>query len=116
VDLQGAAQAVVEQLLAAGVQATVDERDLNPPAVLVAVPLLSDRFGKGYWDAQFTLAAVVANSGRATALANLSTLLDQVAAAMGRAPVTARAIDLLVPDQGAPLPGYEMIYTQRIGE
>lgn len=116
VDLQGAAQAVVDRLMAAGVQATVDERDLNPPAVLVTVPLLSYRFGKESWTAQFTLAAVVPNSGRATALGGLSVLLDQVAAAMGAAPVTARAIDLLVPDQGAPLPGYELIYNSRIGE
>src|SRR6478609_8238121 len=77
VDLQGAAQAVVDRLMAAGVQATVDERDLNPPAVLVTVPLLSYRFGKESWTAQFTLAAVVPNSGRATALGGLSVLLDQ---------------------------------------
>lgn len=115
-DLQAAAQAVVDKLMAAGIQATVDERDLNPPAVLVAVPLLTYRFGKSCWDAQFTLAAVVTNSGRAAALGNLSTLLNQVTAALGGIPVTARAIDLTVPDQGAPLPAYELTYTQRIGE
>lgn len=114
-DLQGAAQAVVDRLMAAGIQATLDERDLNPPAVLVAIPLMSFRFGKGGWDAQFTLAAVVSNSGRAAALANLSTLVTDIHQAMGGAPVTARAIDLMVPDQGAPLPGYELTFTQRIG-
>lgn len=113
-ELQEAAQSIVATLAAAGIQATLDERDLNPPAVLVAIPLLSYRFGKGFWDAQVTLAVVVPNSGRASALGNLSVLLAQVHAAMGGAPVTARAIDLLVPDQGAPLPGYEMTFTQRV--
>jgi len=43
-------------------------------------------------------------------------MMTTLAAIMGAAPVTARAIDLLVPDQGAPLPGYELIYNSRIGE
>lgn len=113
-DLAQAAQAIVDRLTDAGVRASVDERDLNPPAVFVGPPVLSWRFGKGSTDATWTLVAVVPNTGRNIALTNLGALVTSTAAALGLAIVTARPMDLSVPDQAAPLPGYALEFTQRI--
>lgn len=113
-DLDAAAAAIVDRLRAGGVRATTDERDLNPPAVFVGPPVMSYRFGKGSWDAAWQLAAVVPNTGRASALRDLGDLVAAVQEALGMAVATARPMDLSVPDQAAPLPGYQMEFTQRI--
>lgn len=113
-NLDAAAAAIVDQLRAGGVRATVDERDLNPPCVWVKPPAVTFRFGKGYWDAAWTLQAVVPDSGRDIALGNLGSLLEQVQDALGNVAVTAVPISLLVPGGSAPYPGYELTYSQRI--
>jgi len=116
-DVDAAAAAIVARLVAAGVRASIDERDLNPPAVWVAPPTMSWRFGKGTWDAEWLLTAVVPDGGRATSTAALAALVVQVQQAMGWGGVTARPVSLLVPGAGGvPLPGYEMSFTQRIRE
>lgn len=116
-DLDAAAAALVAQLSAAGVRATVDERDLNPPCVWVGPPTLSWRFGKGTWDAGWTLTAVVPDTGRAYNTNALAALLVRVQDALGGLPITARPVSLLVPSSGGtPLPGYEMTFSQRIKE
>ena len=109
-----AVQAVVDRLTAAGVRATQDERDLNPPAVFVAPPVLDWRFGRGDFDAAFTVYAVTGAAGRSIDLVNLGQLLDQVTAALGLAAVHAEPADLLVPHQAAPLPAYRLTWTDRV--
>ena len=115
-DVAGAAAAIVTRLAAAGVRASIDERDLNPPCVWVAPPSITWRFGQATWTADWLLTAVVPDTGRATSTQALAVLLDEVQAAMGWAAVTARPVSLTVPGAGPPLPGYEMGFSQRIRE
>lgn len=112
-DINAAADAVVTRLRAGGVRATIDERDINPPAVWVKPPVVNWRFGKG-WSAQWTLQAVVPDTGRNVALAALGELVEAVQTAMGWAAVTAMPIALVIPGGSAPLPGYEMTFSERI--
>jgi hypothetical protein len=116
-DVDAAAAAIVARLAAAGVRASIDERDLNPPCVWVGPPTMSWRFKRGTWDAEWLLTAVVPDTGRGTSTAALAALVVKVQDAMGWAGVTARPVSLLVPGTGGvPLPGYEMSFTQRIQE
>lgn len=114
VDLDAAAAAIVDTLRAAGIRATVDERELNPPAVFVGPPNLTYRFGKGGWDASWTLAAVVTDAGRRPALAALGDLVTAVQAALAGRVVAGRPVDLFVPGGAAPMPAYELTYSARI--
>lgn len=116
-DLDAAAAAIVAQLAAAGIRATVDERDLNPPCVWVGPPTLSWRFGKGTWDAGWVLTAVVPDTGRGYSNNALAALVVRVQDAMGWLAQNARPVALIVPGTGGtPMPGYEMTFTQRIKE
>jgi hypothetical protein len=114
VNVAGAVQQLVDRLTAAGLRATQDERDLNPPAVFVAPPVLDWRFGRGDFDAAFTVFVVTGAAGRSVDLVNLGQLLDQVAEALNLAAVHAEPADLLVPHQAAPLPAYRLTWTDRI--
>jgi hypothetical protein len=113
-NLDAAAAAIVADLHAAGIRATVDERELNTPAVFVAPPALTYRFGKHCWDAAWTLSAVVADNGRRPAMAALGDLVSAVQAALGGRVVAGRPVDLLIPGGAAPLPAYELTFTERI--
>lgn len=114
VDLAGAVADVVDRLKAAGIRATADPRDLNPPAVYVAPPELSFRFAKLTYDASWTLAAVVPNVGRKQALDLLGPLIESVLAVFP-AITGGRAVDLTGGlDGGGPQPAYELTMTTRI--
>lgn len=113
IDLASAANVIVEKIRAGGIRATVDERDINPPAVWVGPPTMHFRFGKG-WTADWTITAVVADTGRAYSLAALGTLVAQVQDSMGWLAVTARPVALQIPGGAAPLPAYEMTFSERI--
>lgn len=112
-DAAAAAAAIVDRLKSAGIRATVDERDINPPAVWVKPPTLNFRYGKG-WAAVWTLQAVVPDTGRNNSLAALGALIVKVQTAMDWAVVTALPIALIIPGGAAPLPGYEMTFNERI--
>jgi phage gp37-like protein len=116
-DVAGAVAEVVELLTAAGIRATGDERDLNPPAVYVAPPGLAWRFRHGDVTADWQVFCAVPNSGRDAALRNLSQLLtatvDALATATGAA-VQATPTDLVVPELAAPLPAYLLTWSARI--
>ena len=106
---------IVQLLTGAGIRATTDQRDLNPPCVLVTAPEITWRFGKGGWDARWLILAVVPDSGPNIVLANLDALVVSVQAALGGRvqngrPVAARGLV----DGSAPLPAYELTWTARI--
>jgi len=113
-DVAGAVQAVVDRITAAGVRATLDERDINPPCVYVAPPAVTWRFGRADFDAEFTIWCVTGASGRNIDLVNLGDLLDRVTIALGFAPVRGDPADLVVPHQAAPLPAYRLTWTERV--
>ena len=115
-DLAEAVAEVVARLTAAGIRATGDERDINPPCVYVGPPAVAWRFGRGDYSATFTATAVVPNSGRDIALRNLGALIETTAAALGHVVTSAEPADYAVPDQAAPLPGYRMTWTARIDQ
>ena len=113
-NVAGAVQGVLEQLLAAGIRAVADEPDINPPCVFVGPPALTWRFGRGDFAAEFIIWCITGSAGRSVDLVNLGELLDQVTAALGFAAVRAEPADLLLPDQGAPLPAYRLTWTDTI--
>ena len=116
VDVAGAVQSVVDRLTAAGVRATLDERDINPPCVYVAPPGVVFRFGRGDFTAAFTAWCVTGAAGRSADLATLGGLLESVGIALDWAGVTADPADLLIPHQAAPLPAYRLTWTERINQ
>jgi hypothetical protein len=110
-DVGALTREVVEMLTDAGIPATADTRDLNPPAVLVGAPSFVPGGRLAGDVATFTLWAVVPNAGRLAALDNLGPLVEQVTAVL--ACDAATPADLLVPDGGDPLPGYQLTATVR---
>lgn len=110
-DLAAVVAELVDRLEAAGIRACSDLRNLNPPGVYVSAPTINYRFGKGAADLEWRILAAAPNTGRDTALANLSKLLADVAGALRGAVTSARPVDLTALDGGAPLPAYELAFT-----
>lgn len=106
-----AAAIIVERLVAAGIDATLDNRDLNPPGVYVAAPTILFSQLDGY-KATFDLYAAVPNAGRSEALEQLSGLVLATRAVWGTD--AAYPIELLIPDQTDPLPAYRLPVTVQI--
>ena len=112
-DIAGAVQSVVDRLTAAGVRATLDERDINPPCVFISPPAVEFRFGRGGFTAAFTGWCVTGAAGRSVDLNNLADLVELTGAALGWSAVRADPADLLVPDHPLPLPAYRLTWSER---
>jgi len=106
-----AAAVIVERLEEAGIAATIDNRDFNPPGVYVAAPTILFSQLDGY-KATFDLFCAVPNAGRSEALQQLSDLVIATRAVWGTD--AAYPIELLVPDQTDPLPAYRLPVTVQI--
>lgn len=111
-DLAAAMDAELKKLTGAGLNATDDVRDLNPPAFLLRPPTITYRFGKG-WDANWELWAIWPDTGQRQAIAGLGPLIEKAQAALGFAITTGRP-DMTSLPQGAPAPTYVLGYTTRI--
>jgi len=94
----------------AGVRATIDPRDLNPPGVLVAAPTFRWTFG-GRLSVDYRLLVVVPSAGAANDLKAIGALLDQISAVLAGAPVTATPSAWPDAGGGDPLPAYELAWT-----
>jgi hypothetical protein len=105
--IHAAMVAMVGRLIVAGVPAALDERDLNPPGVLVRPPEISYRFG-GCAEATWTLLAAVPDTGTGPALVALSDLVDRARAALGGEITVAVPAQVTGTDHGAPLPAYRL--------
>jgi len=114
VNVADAVQGIVDRLLAVGIRATLDERDINPPCVYVAPPPITWRFARNDFDAEFTIWCVTGAAGRNVDLVNLGELLDDVTAALQFAAVRGEPASLLVADQAAPLPAYRLTWSERV--
>lgn len=112
-DIAAAAEAVVARLTAAGIRATTELADLNPPAVIVRAPVVAYRFKGGTWAAEWTAHAVSPDPGYGASMKILGPLLDAVQSALGGDPVEARPV-LIIAADGAELPGYELTWSERI--
>jgi hypothetical protein len=107
---------LVAALRAGGVRAAVDLADLDLPGVLVEPPVLRYRFGKSTADADWTLIAAVPDNGRRQSIVALSTLVEQVRAALAGSVVGARPAGLFTTDSLVPQPAYALTYTSTITE
>ena len=104
---------VVSQLDAAGLRATADPRDVNPPCVLVGPPTPSPN---GWTLARnceiylVPLTALVPNTGRINALAALDLLTGAILDALEGIPDSCLPADFIGTGGGDPLPGYALTY------
>lgn len=113
IDLYAAAQALAAHLESAEISAVLSAADLVPPAVWIQPPTVWRRYGAGA-DVQWPLLAVAQDSGRGPAIADLSTLLDKLAAALPGQWSDAVPTDVATSD--GTLPGYRLQITQRLEE
>lgn len=109
-----AVAALTAHLQAAGIRAVDDQRDLDPPGVLVEPPVLRYRIGRTVADAEWQILAVVGASGRRAELVALSELVDDVRQSVG-AVVEARPAGVYTTDSTVPLPAYVLTFTSTIG-
>ena len=107
-------EAVCEGIRAQGVPAVIDERDANPPCVLVQPPELSFRFGQGRFDATWTALVMVPNAGKNVALGQLGELIELAAKGIRAAVLAGQPADVQLPDNAAPVPGYSINWSSKI--
>lgn len=103
--------AYLAALQAAGVRATADARNINPPAVLLRAPVLHFRFGRGCQQADWTARLILPNSGTREALQLALPLIETIQTALQGAIVTATPADWELPDGGGPTPGYQLTWS-----
>lgn len=114
-DLAAAMEDIAGRIRAQGVRCVIDERDVNPPAVLLRAPELAWRFGGARrLDATWTAVVVVENTGRGPALNKLGEVIEAAAAGIRSPILTARPVDVTLPDSAAPVPGYELSFTTKL--
>ena len=109
-----ALQPVLDALTTAGIRATLDIAQLNPPGCLLGPPELDFRFNGGDFTAGYSLIAVVGSTDKTRAISNLSDYLAEVMTALGDRPLTARPVDVTLADASTVLPGYELRWSTRI--
>ena len=107
---------VIDRLTEAGIRATVDIREVNPPCCWLQLPTIRFRFGvPGAFDVDHALLAVVGNSGtRWQDLQAISELVAQVQAALGDRVITARPADMWTTDGTGTLPSMELTWTDTV--
>lgn len=108
VELDKLAQAQADRLIAGGVRAVIDARDLNPPGALIRPPVLSFRFG-GCNRLTWTVLIVAPDAGTRGALSTLGDLVEKAQAALGFPSPELTPVDVATLDGGT-VPGYSLTY------
>jgi hypothetical protein len=106
--------AIVAKLEAAGIRATIDDKSMNPPAVLVQPPVINYRFSGRCYGADWTLLAVAPNTDKQAEVRALDGLIAAVRTALDGAPVQARPAGVFTTDGTATLPAYELTYSAKM--
>ena len=116
VSVSSAAGDVLATFAAAGIPATDDPRDFNPPGLLLGAPTVSFRYGKGCADLEWFGYLAAGNAGAGATLAALSGLVDRLDGT-GLAVLRAEPYDLALPGGGDPVPAYRLTFntTTQIG-
>jgi hypothetical protein len=109
-DVLATMQGYVDALTAGGVRATLEPRDINPPAVIIRPPTLHYRFGRGCIGADWTARLYLPDPGTFEALKIATQQLDAIQQALGFAVVDAVPGDFTLMD-GATVPGYTLTWT-----
>ena len=112
--LMDALTPVLDTLSGAGVRVTLDYKALNPPGCLLHPPTLAYRFQAGDFTATYRLWLITSATDRTQQVQNLGEQLDQVVTALKHSAVTASPVEVPTSDGTATLPGYELVWTQRI--
>ena len=112
-NLAAAAQTILDQLAAAGIRATQDYANLNPPGVLLKAPKLGGRFKGGTYAASWSAYLVAPDSTADAANQILGTLIDEVEAALVVGPIEWDPADFPT-TEGALLPAYLATWSDRI--
>ena len=90
---------------------TLDVKDLNPPGLYLAPPIIHYRFASGTYGLEHALLVCASNTAnRLEALADLSDLLVRVQRTLGDRAVTGRPADVWNQDQTAILAAYELTW------
>lgn len=105
---------ILETLEAAGIRATLEIKDLNPPGCYLAPPELEFRFRQGDFTATYTLLVCAPNTTRRLQYAAMSSLLFDVQRALGERSTLARPVDVPTNDGTAVLLGYELSWHERV--
>ena len=104
--------AVLQVFLDAGLRATDDARDINPPCVYLMPPAGTFRFDRHRADVTWTAYLVTGDAGARAATKALSDMVDKIA---GKLPITTfdrRALNM--PAGGDPLPTYEFTWKSTV--
>lgn len=109
-DVLAQAQAYVAQLVAAGIRATLNPADINPPAVLIRPPVMHFRFGRGCVRSDWEARLYVIDSGVEQAMKTAIPMITEIQDALGFAVVTATPADFALADGGT-VPGYLFQWT-----
>jgi hypothetical protein len=107
-------EAILGALEAAGVRATIEIKDLNPPGCYLAPPDLEFRFRQGDYTATYTLLVCAPNTSRRQQYAAMAELLAVVNGALGYRSPSARPVDVPTNDGTAVLLGYELSWSERV--
>ena len=92
----------------------LDVKDLNPPGLYVAPPVIHYRFAAGTYALEFTLLVCASNTAnRLEALADLADMLQRVQLTLTDRAVLGRPADVWNQDQTAILPAYELTWTDQ---
>jgi hypothetical protein len=102
--------ALIDAFQAAEIQAAMEISQLNPPGVLIPVPVPIFKLG-GCSRITYTVIVVAPAVGRRNALGILGDLLDRTLAVLGGVVSDLRAVDV-VPSNGEPLPGFQLTTTR----
>lgn len=97
-------------LIAAGIRAVVDGRDVNPPAVQIRPPVLHYRFGRGCYAADWEAYVYLPDTGTEQVLKAALPLLDQVQTALKGVVTTATPTDFALADGGTAA-GYTLTWS-----
>jgi hypothetical protein len=108
VSIATATAAVLQVFTDAGLRATDDARDINPPCVYLVPPQGSFRFDRGSADVTWTAYLVTGDAGARAATKALSDMVDKIAGTLPVTTFTRRALP--VPGGGDPLPSYEFTW------
>lgn len=104
-DVLAQAQAYVAQLRAAGIRATLNPADINPPTVWVRAPRMRFRFGRGCIGADWEARLYLVDSGYEQAMKTAIPLISEIQDALNFAVVEAEPADFALVDGGT-VPGY----------